>query len=47
LISVQQLEGICKGLREPGWPTEPWAAMRHWILLAAGTLQGRSLSLAG
>lgn len=45
LVAVQQLEGICKGLREPGWPTEPWAAMRRFLLLAAGGLQGRSLAL--
>jgi DNA polymerase III subunit delta len=46
LQSVQQLEGICKGLREPGWPAEPWAALRHWLLLAAGLLQGRALALS-
>lgn len=46
LVAVQQLEGICKGLREPGWPTEPWAAMRRFLLLAAGSLQGRPLALA-
>ncbi len=46
LQAVQLLEGICKGLREPGWPGEPWAAMRHWLLLAAGTLQGRALALS-
>lgn len=46
LVAVQQLEGICKGLREPGWPTEPWAAMRRFLLLAAGSLQGRSLALS-
>lgn len=45
LQAVQQLEGICKGLREPGWPNEPWAAMRHWLLMAAGALQGRALAL--
>lgn len=47
LLDVQQLEGICKGLREPGWPTEPWAAMRHFLLQAAGALQGRTLALVG
>lgn len=46
LASVQQLEGICKGLRQPGWPNEPWAAMRHWLLMAAGALQGRQLALS-
>lgn len=45
LVAVQQLEGICKGLREPGWPSEPWAAMRRFLLLAAGSLQGRTLAL--
>lgn len=46
LQAVQQLEGICKGLREPGWPSEPWAAMRHFLLQAGGALQGRSLALS-
>ena len=45
LQSVQQLEAVCKGLREPGWPVEPWAAMRQFLLHAAGALQGRPLSL--
>jgi DNA polymerase-3 subunit delta len=45
LLAVQQLEGVCKGLREPGWPAEPWAAMRQFLLQAAGALQGRALSL--
>lgn len=45
LQAVQQLEGICKGLREPGWPAEPWPAMRHWLLMAAGAMQGRALAL--
>ena len=45
LVSVQQLEGVCKGLRQPGWPAEPWAAMRHWLLLAAAAVQGKALSL--
>lgn len=45
LLAVQQLEGICKGLREPGWPADPWAAMRQFILHAAAALQGRALSL--
>ena len=45
LVAVQQLEGICKGLRHPGWPAEPWAAMRHWLLLASAALQGKALSL--
>ena len=46
LQSVQRLEGICKGLRFEGWPIEPWAAMRHWLLLAAGSLQGRALTVS-
>lgn len=45
LLAVHQLEGVCKGLREPGWPTEPWAAMRRFLLLAAGNLQGKALAL--
>jgi DNA polymerase III subunit delta len=45
LVAVQQLEAICKGLPQPGWPTEPWAAFRVFLLQAAGALQGRRLSL--
>jgi DNA polymerase-3 subunit delta len=25
-------DGIAKGLRHPGWPHEPWAALRRWVL---------------
>jgi DNA polymerase-3 subunit delta len=24
-------DGICKGLKHPGWPCDPWAALQRWI----------------
>ncbi|RVT88855.1 DNA polymerase III subunit delta [Inhella crocodyli] len=27
------VDGLCKGLRAPGWPEEPWAALRQWVLM--------------
>ena len=27
-------DGICKGLKHPDWPLDPWAAMRRWVLMA-------------
>ena len=27
-------DGICKGLKHPDWPTEPWEALRRWLLMA-------------
>ena len=27
-------DGICKGLKHPAWPLDPWAALRRWVLLA-------------
>ncbi len=27
-------DGICKGLKHPDWPTEPWDALRRWLLMA-------------
>jgi hypothetical protein len=26
------VDGLCKGLRAEGWPEEPWAALRQWLL---------------
>lgn len=25
-------DGICKGLPHPGWPLDPWEALRRWVL---------------
>jgi DNA polymerase III subunit delta len=27
-------DGIVKGLKHPDWPTEPWEALRRWLLMA-------------
>ena len=27
-------DGICKGLKHPDWPTDPWEALRRWLLMA-------------
>lgn len=43
LVAAHQLDGICKGLREPGWANEPWAALREWLLRVMGALQGQRL----
>ena len=26
-------DGICKGLKHPEWPNDPWAALQRWILM--------------
>ncbi|MDP4302230.1 DNA polymerase III subunit delta [Leptothrix discophora] len=42
-------DGIVKGLRQPGWPTEPYGALRQLMLMTLDALQGgrsaRPLSL--
>lgn len=46
-------DGLCKGLRHPQWPAEPWEALRHLVLMCMqaqrplapsrqAALQGRS-----
>lgn len=40
LIGAHQVEGICKGLKEPAWPVEPWAALRQWVLMVSEALSG-------
>ncbi len=27
------VDGLCKGLRAPGWPEDAWAALRQWVLM--------------
>ncbi|MBH9551736.1 DNA polymerase III subunit delta [Inhella gelatinilytica] len=43
LIAAHQVEGICKGLREPGWPLDPWAALRQWTLMGCEALTHQRL----
>ena len=34
LDAASVCDGICKGLKHPDWPTEPWEALRRWLLMA-------------
>ena len=34
LDAASVCDGICKGLKHPDWPTEPWDALRRWLLMA-------------
>jgi len=43
LVGAHKLDGICKGLREPDWPSEPWAALRQWLLQIGEALGGKRL----
>ncbi len=46
LIDAHTVDGLCKGLRAPDWPAEPWPALRHWVLrLAQGVRGGSRLQL--
>jgi DNA polymerase-3 subunit delta len=43
-------DGLCKGLRQPDWPAEPWDALRRLLLLclqAQGAPGRPPLALAG
>ena len=33
-------DGIVKGLRQPGWPTEPYGALRQLVLMTIDAVQG-------
>ncbi|HLL18016.1 MAG TPA: DNA polymerase III subunit delta [Rubrivivax sp.] len=33
-------DGICKGLKHPEWPSDPWAALQRWILMLMQAPQG-------
>jgi DNA polymerase III subunit delta len=37
-------DGICKGLKHPDWPNDPWEALRRWML---AMLQATSAAPAG
>jgi len=37
--SASLVDGLCKGLRAEGWPEEPWAALRQWLLAIHGALR--------
>jgi DNA polymerase-3 subunit delta len=42
LVEAAQIcDGLVKGLRHPGWPLEPWAALRRLALLVAETAAGK------
>jgi len=50
LAAAQVCDGLCKGLRQPDWPAEPWDALRRLLLLclqAQGAPGRRALALAG
>ena len=34
LDAASVCDGICKGLKHPDWPTDPWEALRRWLLMA-------------
>ncbi|MFM2052873.1 MAG: hypothetical protein RL456_910 [Pseudomonadota bacterium] len=41
-------DGIVKGLRDPAWPGEPWAALRRLVLMTAQAVRpGLRVALAG
>lgn len=33
ITAAQRCDGITKGLRDPDWPTDPWDALRRWVLM--------------
>lgn len=51
LRAAADVDGIVKGLRAPGWPDEPWDALRRLVLLMLEGLSprrvARPLALAG
>lgn len=51
LRAAADVDGIAKGLRVPGWPDEPWDALRRLVLLMLEALApargARRLALAG
>jgi DNA polymerase III subunit delta len=34
LEAASLCDGICKGLKQPGWPDEPWEALQRLVLIA-------------
>ncbi|HEY1091802.1 MAG TPA: DNA polymerase III subunit delta, partial [Burkholderiaceae bacterium] len=47
LEAAQICDGLVKGLRHPGWPLEPWAALRKLalMLVEASAQRGPALAL--
>jgi len=43
LVGAHKVDGICKGLREPDWPSDAWAALRQWLLQIGEALGGKRL----
>jgi DNA polymerase-3 subunit delta len=39
LAAAQVCDGICKGLKHPQWPHEPWPALQRWVLMLLQALQ--------
>jgi DNA polymerase III subunit delta len=33
LDAAATVDGICKGLKHPDWPHEPWDALQRWVLM--------------
>ncbi len=44
LDAASVCDGLCKGLRHPDWPAEPWEALQRLVLMA---LQAQSLTAPG
>jgi DNA polymerase-3 subunit delta len=36
LQAAHQVDGIVKGLKQPDWPTDPWAALARLALMLCG-----------
>jgi DNA polymerase-3 subunit delta len=52
LVEAAQIcDGIVKGLKQPDWPLDPWAALRRLVLLTADAvapaMPGQRLALVG
>lgn len=43
LVNAHKVDGIAKGLREPDWPQDGWAALRQWLLQVVEALSSRRL----
>ncbi len=41
LDAASLCDGLCKGLRQPDWPAEPWDGLRRLVLMALQTLPAR------
>lgn len=46
LVEAAQIcDGLVKGLRHPGWPSDPWAGLRRLALMLVETTAGRGTRL--